>query len=164
MSEQPQQPVSIEPTHPDYARILEVLAEGIEAAISSGDYDLDSFLSQYVDPKSIGYVGMHRIIGMGVFAFDNPMEFAQQQDKILKMAMLYSEAFASGIIFEQTQDRSEDAVLAKIMRKILDPEERVYLFVRDGGDLVIDGTVAALEPEEQAVLADHNVEREGWDG
>lgn len=139
-----------EPTHPDYGMIREIIASSIDAHIGEdGGFDLVTYAEQFVDTSSVAHIAMERIIGVGLFPFENPQEFQAVYERITLAAMMYVEAFTLGMQFEQAQ-AGQDKVLAGILRKLL-AKDNPYLM---GPDFLDVDERTDLTPIEHATLVD----------
>lgn len=87
------------PTHEDYERLQKILNLHIAPASMEEDFDLEEFVSQYIDSKSSGHFALQRVIG--AFQINSPQELAEQFDSIARVCMLYSEAMVVGLLFER---------------------------------------------------------------
>lgn len=140
------------PDHPDFDRLYAVIVDGIDEAARKPGFELEAYVAQYVDPKSLSYIALQR--AFLAYQVRDPMVMAEMMPTLMAAAALYLEGFTVGVEF--TQGGTESGVLAGVLRKMVTDEE-VFAEIQ-GGDqsgllLCIDGKVS-LEPQEHAVLVD----------
>lgn len=108
--EQPQPkdtpPAFAAPDHPDYEHLLSVLSEGIEKAAREGDkFDMEAYVAQYVDTKSLAAVALGRV--MAALHITSPFALHEQMDAVMRTSAVYLEAFSLGVEFERDRQRME---------------------------------------------------------
>lgn len=88
------------PQHPDYELIAGILESGFDESMTQVEgeepsMDINAWIANYVDPQSLSVIALQRT--SGAFKFESPEQAEALVETLLKMSMLYTEAFVAGV-------------------------------------------------------------------
>jgi hypothetical protein len=92
------------PDHSDFdilSALIILLTGEIDEA--GKDFDLDEWVSHYVDPESLTYLAMHRVLR--ALEITSPEQVNEYAEPIFMLAQVYHEAFVVGCRYQQTKQR-----------------------------------------------------------